>query len=67
MRWRARGTFAGPGRLQGNVPNGAKIDLEGCDVLAVADDPAIAARVLGALRLELAERLELVAPGAHDR
>jgi aspartyl-tRNA synthetase len=35
-------------------------------LLAVADDPAIAARVLGALRLELAERLELVAPGAHD-
>jgi glyoxylase-like metal-dependent hydrolase (beta-lactamase superfamily II)/ketosteroid isomerase-like protein len=38
VRWRARGTFAGPGRLQGNVPNGAKIDLEGCDVLTVADD-----------------------------
>jgi aspartyl-tRNA synthetase len=35
-------------------------------LLAVADDAAVAARVLGALRLELAERLELVAPGAHD-
>ena len=33
-------------------------------LLAVADDAAVAARVLGALRLELAERLELVAPGA---
>ena len=35
-------------------------------LLAVADDAAVAARVLGVLRLELAERLELVAPGAHD-
>ena len=35
-------------------------------LLAVADDAGVAARVLGALRLELAERLELVAPGAHD-
>ena len=35
-------------------------------LLAVADDAAVAARVLGALRLDLAERLELAAPGAHD-
>src|SRR5256885_14704288 len=34
-------------------------------LLAVADDAGVAARVLGALRLELAERLELVAPGTH--
>jgi aspartyl-tRNA synthetase len=35
-------------------------------LLAVADEAGVAARVLGALRLELAERLELVPPGTHD-
>jgi glyoxylase-like metal-dependent hydrolase (beta-lactamase superfamily II)/predicted ester cyclase len=38
VRWRARATFAGPGRFQGFVANGARIDLEGCDVLTIADD-----------------------------
>jgi glyoxylase-like metal-dependent hydrolase (beta-lactamase superfamily II)/predicted ester cyclase len=38
VRWRARGTFAGPGRFQGFIPNGARIDIEGCDVLTVQDD-----------------------------
>jgi steroid delta-isomerase-like uncharacterized protein len=37
VRWLARGTFAGPGTFQGFVPNGAKIEIEGCDVLTVAD------------------------------
>jgi glyoxylase-like metal-dependent hydrolase (beta-lactamase superfamily II) len=38
VRWRARGTFAGPGRFQGLVANGAKLTLEGCDVMTVAND-----------------------------
>ena len=33
VRWRARGTFAGPGAFQGFAPNGARVELEGCDVL----------------------------------
>lgn len=37
VRWRARATFAGPGRFQGLVPNGASLDLEGCDVVTVQD------------------------------
>ena len=37
IRWRAQGTFAGPGRFQGFVANGAKLTLEGCDVLTVAN------------------------------
>ena len=37
VRWRARGTFAGPGRFQGFEPNGAQAEIEGCDVLGVAD------------------------------
>jgi glyoxylase-like metal-dependent hydrolase (beta-lactamase superfamily II)/predicted ester cyclase len=38
VRWRATGTFAGPGSFQGFSPNGASIDIEGCDVVTVADD-----------------------------
>jgi glyoxylase-like metal-dependent hydrolase (beta-lactamase superfamily II) len=37
VRWRARGTFAGPGTFQGFEPNGAQVDLEGCDVLSVEE------------------------------
>ncbi len=35
VRWRARATFAGPGRFQGFEPNGARLELEGCDVVTV--------------------------------
>jgi steroid delta-isomerase-like uncharacterized protein len=38
VRWRARATFAGPGRFQGFEANGARVDLEGCDVVTVHDD-----------------------------
>lgn len=38
VRWRASGTFAGPGSFQGFAPNGARIEVEGCDVLTVTDD-----------------------------
>jgi steroid delta-isomerase-like uncharacterized protein len=38
VRWQAHGTFAGPGEYEGFTPNGARIELEGCDVLTVADD-----------------------------
>ena len=37
-RWRARGTFAGPGKFQGFEPNGAQIEIEGCDVMTVEGD-----------------------------
>jgi steroid delta-isomerase-like uncharacterized protein len=38
VRWRARATFAGPGRFQGLIANGASLDLEGCDVVKVVDE-----------------------------
>jgi hydroxyacylglutathione hydrolase len=38
VRWRARGTFAGPGNFMGFAPNGATIDVEGCDVVTVTHD-----------------------------
>jgi len=38
VRWKVRATFAGPGPFQGFEPNGAKVEIEGCDVVQVADD-----------------------------
>jgi len=38
VRWKARATFAGPGRFQGFAPNGARVELEGCDVVTVTDE-----------------------------
>lgn len=37
VRWRVRATFAGPGRFQNFAPNQARIDIQGCDVVTVAD------------------------------
>lgn len=42
VRWRATGTFAGPGRFQGFAPNGERITIAGCDVIEVADDEIVA-------------------------
>ncbi len=42
VRWRATGTFSGPGRFQGFAPNGERIAIEGCDVLEVAGDQIVA-------------------------
>ncbi len=36
-RWRVTGTFLGPGRFQGLEPNGASIEMEGCDMLRVEE------------------------------
>jgi predicted ester cyclase len=38
VRWRAEGTFAGPGSYYGFAPNHARIALEGCDVVTVRND-----------------------------
>ena len=37
VRWRARGTFAGPGTFMGFEPNGARVELEGIDLVRVRD------------------------------
>jgi glyoxylase-like metal-dependent hydrolase (beta-lactamase superfamily II)/predicted ester cyclase len=37
VRWRARGTFAGPGSFLGFEPTGARVDLEGLDMVWVRD------------------------------
>jgi steroid delta-isomerase-like uncharacterized protein len=38
VRWRAIGTFAGPGTFQGFMANGAHLEMEGCDVLTFTAD-----------------------------
>ena len=58
-RWIARGTFDGTGAFEGLSPNGARVEVEGCDVLTVRDGRIVAnhgylngadmARQLGAL------------------
>lgn len=59
VRWRTSATFAGPGLFQGIEPTGARVSLEGCDVVEVEDgeivrntaflDGADLARQLGVL------------------
>jgi glyoxylase-like metal-dependent hydrolase (beta-lactamase superfamily II)/predicted ester cyclase len=59
VQWRMTATFAGPGRFQGLQPTGARVDVQGCDVVRVADgqvvgndafvDGATIARQIGAL------------------
>jgi steroid delta-isomerase-like uncharacterized protein len=41
VRWRASGTFAGPGTFQGFVANGAHLEMEGCDVLTIGAEGKI--------------------------
>src|SRR5689334_5203688 len=36
VRWRLTGTFTGPGDWQGLAPTGARLDLQGCDVMRIA-------------------------------
>ena len=38
VRWRATGTFAGPGRVHGFAATHARMTIEGCDVLTIEDD-----------------------------
>lgn len=37
VRWGATGTFTGPGKFEGLKATGARIELEGCDLLTIED------------------------------
>jgi steroid delta-isomerase-like uncharacterized protein len=37
VRWNGTGTFNGTAKFEGLAPNGAKVDLGGCDVIVVRD------------------------------
>jgi steroid delta-isomerase-like uncharacterized protein len=59
VRWRARGTFTGPVKFEGLDANGARIEVEGLDLLTIRDglirenqaytNPTEIARQLGAM------------------
>jgi steroid delta-isomerase-like uncharacterized protein len=61
VRWRATGTFTGPGRFQGLAPTGAAIDIQGCDMIAVEDGEIVGnnAYVNGA---QVAQQLGVLPP-----
>jgi predicted ester cyclase len=37
VHWRARGTFNGDAKFEGMDPNGASVDVQGCDVVTIRD------------------------------
>src|SRR5262245_22936526 len=37
VRWRATGTFTGPGKFEGLDPTGARVETEGVDLLTIRD------------------------------
>ena len=37
VRWTATGTFTGPGKFEGLAPTGARVELEGLDLLTIED------------------------------
>ena len=59
--WRATGTFAGPGTFQGLNPNGARIDVTGCDVVQVQDG-LVHGNLAHIPQLAIARQIGLVPP-----
>ena len=37
VEWRATGTFSGDARFEGMEPNGASVDVQGCDIVTIRD------------------------------
>jgi predicted ester cyclase len=60
-RWRVKATFSGPGYFQGVAPNGAKIELEGCDMFR-AEDELIVANDAYMNGMHLAQQLGVLPP-----
>lgn len=79
VHWRATGTFSGGGRFEGLEPNGARVNIQGCDVLTVRDGKIVRndaymngaemARQLGALPPQgsLPERASVVLANLKTR
>jgi predicted ester cyclase len=60
-RWRITGTFLGPGRFQGLVPNGRPLVMEGCDMLRV-ENGLIAENNAYTNAQQIAEQLGVLPP-----
>lgn len=41
VHWHATGTFSGTARFEGLIPNGERVDVQGCDVLTVRDGKVV--------------------------
>ncbi len=41
VHWHATGTFDGSARFEGLLPNGERVDVQGCDVLTVRDGKVV--------------------------
>ncbi len=41
VHWHATGTFDGTARFEGLMPNGGRVDVQGCDVLTVRDGKVV--------------------------
>jgi predicted ester cyclase len=41
VHWHATGTFDGSARFEGLIPNGGRVDVQGCDVLTVRDGKVV--------------------------
>lgn len=61
VRWRAVGTFDGVGTFQGLRPNGARVEMEGFDLLTV-DDELIVENLAYLNGAELARQLGALPP-----
>ncbi len=62
VRWRATGTFDGTGTLEGFEPNGAKIEMTGCDVLTFDADGMLVDNQAYTNAMELARQVGAVPP-----
>ena len=61
VRWTAKATFDGTGTFEGFRPNGAKIDLEGIDIVEI-EDGRIVSLVAALNGLDLARQIGAVPP-----
>ena len=61
VRWRATGTFTGPGKFEGLTATGASVELEGLDLLTIADGKVVENRAY-TNATELARQLGAMPP-----
>jgi glyoxylase-like metal-dependent hydrolase (beta-lactamase superfamily II)/predicted ester cyclase len=62
VHWRIRGTFAGPGTLDGLEPNGARLDVQGVDLVWPSSDGKVARIDAFTDNMEIARQLGAVPP-----
>ncbi len=65
VRWSAQATFSGPGKFEGLTATGAPIEMEGFDLLTIADGEIVENRAY-TNALELARQMGAIPPqGSH--